>query len=87
MMDRMKPTRLLRWGAIVMLTLALAPASTALARSSEPEKESYDARLEGYTTNPTIPLAGSGLTWIAMVVLGVLCCAGLFKDAKRTHLD
>ena len=84
MMHRMKRT-MLRWAAIVVLTLA--PASTALARQSEPEREIYDARLEGYENNPTIPGGGSGLTWIAMIFLGVLCCAGLFKDAKRSHLD
>ena len=85
MMADMKRTFLLRWGAIVIL--ALAPASTALARSNEPEKEVYDARLEGYQTNPTLPLNGTGLTWVAMIVLGVLCCVGLFKDARRSHLD
>ena len=84
-MKRMKHI-LLRWTAVALL--ALAPAtSTALARDSEPEKEVYDARLEGYQTNPTLPPAGSGLTWCALLGLGVLCCIGLFKDAKRTHLD
>jgi hypothetical protein len=85
MMARMKRSFLLRWVAIAMLMLA--PASSALARSDQPEKDVYDARLEGYQNNPTLPAGGSGLTWVAMIVLGVLCCAGLFKDARRTHLD
>ena len=76
---------LVRWFAVAVVTLA--PASSALARTEEPEKEIYDARLEGYTNNPTIQGGGAGLIWVSMTVLGVLCCAGLFKDAKRTHLD
>ena len=84
MMATMKRT-MLRWVAVGVLMLA--PATTAWARQDTPEKEIVDARLEGYQNNPTLAGTGSGLTWVAMVFLGVLCCAGLFKDAKRTHLD
>ena len=87
-MKRTTKQNLLRSAAVAVL--ALAPVwspSTALARDAEPEKEVYDARLEGYQTNPTLPPAGSGLTWCALLGLGVLCCIGLFKDAKRSHLD
>ena len=79
----MKST-LSRWGIIAVL--ALAPA-TAFARQDTPEREVIDARLEGYAANPSLPGGSEGLTWVAMIVLGVLCCGGLFKDAKRTHLD
>ena len=72
-----------RWVAIVML--ALTPA-TALAQSSD-EHEIYDARVEGYAGNKTLPGGGNALTWIAFIFLTVVACAGLFKDAKRSHLD
>ena len=87
MMVRMKAKRLglcCRWVAIVLL--ALAPA-TALARSDEAEPDIVDARLEGYSTGYTLPATSVGLTWVALIFLGVVTCIGLFKDAKRTHLD
>jgi hypothetical protein len=73
-----------RWVAIVML--AVAPA-TAQAAKPEEEHDVYDARIEGYASSRTLPAGGNALTWIAFVVLAVIACAGLFKDAKRTHLD
>jgi hypothetical protein len=74
-----------RWIAIVLLSLA--PATTALAARQEVEEEPVDARLEGYKDNVSLPAASNGLTWMAFVALMVLVAAGLFKDAKRTHLD
>ena len=73
-----------RWVAIVVLVLS--PAA-ALARSDEPDVEPVDARLEGYGTSITLPASSVGLTWVALIFLGVVTCIGLFKDAKRTHLD
>ena len=70
-----------------MLVLALAPATTALAARDEVEADPLDARLEGYANNVTLPEVSSGLTWMIFVVLMVFVAAGLFKDAKRTHLD
>jgi hypothetical protein len=75
--------RCCRWVAIVML--AITPA-TAMAQASD-EQEVYDARLEGYASNKTLSGGGSALTWIAFIFLTIVACAGLFKDAKRTHLD
>ena len=91
MMPRMKFTRMkrrwiercCRWVAIIVL--ALTPA-TALAQKTD-EHELYDARIEGYAGNKTLPGGGSALTWIAFVFLAIVACAGLFKDAKRSHLD
>ena len=74
-----------KWGLIA--AMALLPASTALARQDTPEREVVDARLEGYTQSFTLPPSSDGLTWVAFIFLGVLCCGGLFKDAKRSHLD
>jgi hypothetical protein len=92
MMGRMKSTQnkrrwlnlCCRWVAI--LALATAPA-TALAAEKDSEHDVYDARIEGYKGNMTLPGGGSALTWIAFIFLAVVAGAGLFKDAKRTHLD
>jgi hypothetical protein len=73
-----------KWGVIAIL--AFVPA-TALARQDTPEREVIDARLEGYSGSLSLPKGSEGLTWVGMVFLGVLCCGGLFKDAKRSHLD
>jgi hypothetical protein len=73
-----------RWVAI--FALALAPA-TAMAQKTSEEHEIYDARVEGYAGNKTLPGGGVALTWIAFIFLVIVACAGLFKDAKRTHLD
>ena len=73
-----------RWVAI--LALAMAPA-TAMAQKASDDHEIYDARVEGYAGNKTLPGGGVALTWIAFIFLAIVACAGLFKDAKRTHLD
>jgi hypothetical protein len=67
--------------------LTLAPATTALAARDDSDVEPIDARLEGYSTSVSMPETSSGLTWMLFVVLMVFVGAGLFKDAKRTHLD
>ena len=73
-----------RWVAIVVL--AVTPA-TALAQKDDEEHEVYDARIEGYQGSKTLPGGGTALTWIAFIFLAIIACAGLFKDAKRSHLD
>ena len=75
-----------------LMTAALAAAmlavpAAALARDEEKEHEVYDARLEGYKENVTLEGGSVGLTWVLLIVLGAIGMAGLFKDAKRTHLD
>jgi hypothetical protein len=88
MMPLMKRT-MSKWGFVAVLTLlgVLVPATSALARDDPADREVVDARLEGYSNTLSLPKGSEGLTWVAMVFLGVLCCGGLFKDAKRTHLD
>lgn len=74
-----------RWVAII--ALAVTPATALAQRDDDEEHETYDARIEGYAENKTLPGGGTALTWIAFIFLTVVACAGLFKDAKRTHLD
>jgi len=50
------------------------------------QDEEIDALRYGY--NQSVKVDGSsGLTWLFLVGLGVICFAVLFKDARRTHLD
>jgi hypothetical protein len=89
MMIFMKRTWFYRPGRVLataVLILALSPVS-ALAQRGQEDREFVDARYEGYANSVTLPPAGVGLTWVAMIVLGALCVGGLFKDAKRSHLD
>ena len=73
-----------RWVAIIVL--AVTPA-TAMAQRDTDDAEPYDARIEGYAGTKNLPGGGQALTWIAFIFLAVVACAGLFKDARRTHLD
>jgi hypothetical protein len=68
---------------IISVAITLLMPLVALAD----EKKIYDARLEGYENNVTLDAGGTGLTWLLLVVLGVLCIGVLFKSGKRTHLD
>ena len=75
------------WLCRIVLLLALVAPATALARTDEPQYEPYDARLEGYPTKVTLENHSTSLTWVALIVLGAIMFVGLFKDAKRSHLD
>jgi hypothetical protein len=92
MMPRMNFTRSKRRGLdwccrwVAIIVLAITPA-TAMAQRDTEEHEIYDARIEGYAGSKTLNGGGVALTWIAFIFLAIVACAGLFKDAKRTHLD
>jgi hypothetical protein len=97
MMQTMKRKLFARGGgrALLAAALLLGPvfSSPAFARTEEKERDIYDARLEGYgdekrqPVEVTLPLSSTGLTWVLLVVFGAVGLIGLFKDAKRTHLD
>lgn len=71
--------------ACAALLAWLANPLSALAQTED--REILDARLEGYPDNVTLEGGSSAFTWILFVVLALLALGGLFKDAKRTHLD
>ena len=81
MIDHMKHRLIMACGSLLVL---LANPLSALAQ--EADREILDARLEGYPSNVTLE-GSSALTWILFIVLALLALGGLFKDAKRTHLD
>jgi len=69
--------------SLTLLSVLLAPALALADDAPEP----YDARMLGYPGNVQLDGGGTALSWIVLVLLGVLTIAVLFKDAKRTHLD
>ena len=73
--------------ALFALMAMLATPIAALAARPEAEREIVDGRLEGYASNVTLEGGSTGLTWVVFIILTIICLAGLFKDAKRTHLD
>jgi hypothetical protein len=71
---------------LLMALVLLASTHTALASSQDDEPDVVDARLEGYGQNVTLN-GGTSLTWLLLIFLVGVCAVGLFKDAKRSHLD
>ena len=65
----------------------LMPALALAAKPTEPDREVIDARFESYAKNVTLDPGSVALTWFLLVVLGIVCLAVMFKDARRTHLD
>jgi hypothetical protein len=79
-------TRLLSIG-LALLGFLMSPA---ILMAQDELDVKTDARLEGYPSgqNVFMPEADStGLTWFLLVVLGVVCLIGMFKHARRSHLD
>lgn len=70
-----------------LLSLLATPLAVLAQRQGDEEREFVDGRLEGYATNVTLDSGSTGLTWVMFIILAVICLGGLFKDAKRTHLD
>ena len=90
MHPRNRRTRLTAIPAAVLAALLFAASATpALANRPEEEHEIVDARLEGYgnNVNLTLPSSSSGTTWVLFIVLAIVASVGLFKDARRSHLD
>ena len=83
--------RLLQWCCAVMMLASTS--SVGLAQNNQEERVVVDGRLEGFVdaaqkpVNVTLEGGGTGGTWFVFGILAVICLAGLFKDAKRTHLD
>jgi hypothetical protein len=65
----------------------LAPSPSARAFAQELELET-DARYEGYGSDKvTIEEGSAAMTWVGFTILCLIALLGMFKDAKRTHLD
>ena len=79
-----------RWttrAATALWAVLLALSAPALVLAQE-EEVKHDARLDGYTGHTvTVANDSTALLWLLFVFLAVVALSGLFKDAKRTHLD
>jgi hypothetical protein len=94
MIDCMRTHRGLRtWLATLACVVALAGVpcgagglGTRTAGAQELEIE-HDARLEGYTDKMVLDTGNNAMLWLGFGVLAAVTLLGLFKDAKRSHLD
>jgi hypothetical protein len=73
--------------AVALAPLLAAPSASLAARGEGDAPDPIEGRLEGYAGGKTLPASGQALTWIACIILALIAAAGLFKDAKRSHLD
>jgi len=86
--------------ALCWVALTFAAPGRASAAQVE-EDEVPDARLEGFVTKPpanevdqrpqpirvAFEKSGVATTWMLFLVLVVIACGAMFKNAKRSHLD
>jgi hypothetical protein len=72
---------------VALAPLLAAPSASFAARGDADAPDPIDGRLEGYAGGKTLPASGQAMTWIACILLALIAAVGLFKDAKRSHLD
>jgi hypothetical protein len=80
------PRGIRKWIATMACLLAWAGAPGNVRAADELEIET-DARLEGYTDKVALEPGNNAMTWMGFGFLAVVTLLGLFKDAKRSHLD
>jgi hypothetical protein len=71
---------------LALCVFAVVPVS-ARADDQPNTPKDYDGRLDNFGKNVTLDNGGAALTYFVWAGLGVLATIGLFKDAKRSHLD
>jgi hypothetical protein len=69
---------------VCLLSMAAGVPGSASAQEVEIET---DARLEGYQEPVVLEEGSLALTWLAFAFVSAIALLGLFKDAKRSHLD
>jgi hypothetical protein len=67
-------------------TFLITTPHAAVARQDE-DVVHYDARIQGYDPDVELKASTTGTAWMLTALLAVVCFMGMFKDAKRTHLD
>jgi hypothetical protein len=73
-----------RWTFMAVLFL-----SQAFALADDTSAPPPDARFDGFPKDVKVILDNGGVagSWIIFIILGIICAAFLFMNAKRTHLD
>ncbi|HEX5244938.1 MAG TPA: hypothetical protein VFW23_16895 [Tepidisphaeraceae bacterium] len=70
---------------VTILGSFVGPASVARA---DDDVSPNDARLDAFQKKSVaIENSGTALSWLGFMGLGVIGLLGMFKDAKRSHLD
>jgi len=90
MNTRRRTRRAARGSRILALVCLLAWAAAAPMRAGAQELEiDHDARLEGYGNDQKVAMdePNTAMTWMGFSFCAVVALLGLFKDAKRSHLD
>ena len=73
---------------IVLLVCLLSWAAVPSVASAQDDLDfDTDARLEGYSEKLALEPSNTAMTWVGFSVCSIIALLGLFKDAKRTHLD
>jgi len=67
-------------------SLALVLGAPALAHADSQDDDT-DARLGGYPQSVKLDKSGVAVTWMLYLVLAVIGCSVLFKNANRSHMD
>lgn len=67
-----------------LLAFGVLPQGAAMAQENE---LAHDARLEGYKEPVALEEGNLAMTWLGFGFLSAIALLGLFKDAKRSHLD
>ena len=76
--------RMNRIAVICVVTFLTLSRGAASAQELEIET---DARLEGYADKVALEPSNTAMTWAAFGFCAAVTLLGLFKDAKRSHLD
>ena len=78
-----------KFTAALLLAVSLMACNphSASARQNDEDVEHYDARVQGYEPDAELKSSSTGMAWMLVLCLGVVCVAVIFKDAKRSHLD
>jgi hypothetical protein len=75
-----------KWLVTLVCLMSWACVPPRGANGQELEVET-DARLEGYADKMPMEPANTAMTWAGFGFIAVVALLGLFKDAKRSHLD
>jgi hypothetical protein len=62
-------------------------ASSPRAYAQQENDIDTDMRYEGYGEKLALEDSNTAMTWMGFAFCSVVALLGLFKDAKRTHLD
>jgi hypothetical protein len=87
MIGRMKTSGVGR-KCLLMLVCLLATAGVPRGAAAQDLEIETDARMEGYGDKMNLPdPSNTAMTWAGFGFVAVVALLGMFKDARRSHLD